>query len=190
MTTDPVASARSGSACWTAWPVPSCSFWTAYRTWSPSRAMTKSRPYPTTTMMSVTPASRTCSTACWIMGLPCSSCRTFGKSDCIRLPCPPQRITARRSRRSTLGRPFPLPLASSWRGAVLDQRECGAAVARRVVVDLVHQTAHDEDPIPAFPGLVEIRWDVRVRVEGGAAIADGQHHLRLVNVQAEGDLVA
>src|SRR3712207_1610374 len=44
------------------------------------------------------PAFRMLSTECWITDLPCSSSRTFGRSDFIRVPLPPARIIARTPR--------------------------------------------------------------------------------------------
>ena len=91
----PSPSSSSGTACCTAWPVPCCGCCNAKcrPSWPPNACLTRSAPWPTTTVMRAGASSRALASTCANMGLPASVCSTLGRSDCMRLPSPAARIT-------------------------------------------------------------------------------------------------
>src|SRR5438067_3525194 len=129
-------------------------------------------------MMSVTPAARTCSTECSIMDVPWISWSTLGRSDCMRLPLPPARMTARVSCSAIVV----LSLRCMVRTAieVLHQPQRSARAVRPLVVHLVHQAMDDEHPVPVFLWRVQVGRLVGVEIELCAHVVDGDQEPRLV----------
>ena len=88
------SSGSAGTACCTAWPVPSCGIWRTNARSAPAKAAsTASAPWPVTTMQRAgASASRGVHT--WpSSGLPPSACSTLGRAERIRVPLPAAMIT-------------------------------------------------------------------------------------------------
>jgi len=94
------SSGSTGTACCTAWPVPSWGIWRTKLRASPKLARiassTNSAPWPVITTWRSAFSEAVVRTTCDSMGWPASLCSTLGREDFMRVPLPAAMITMER----------------------------------------------------------------------------------------------
>jgi hypothetical protein len=78
-------------------------------------------------------------------------------------------------------------LSGCGAAAVLHEPQRRTLLGRRVILDLVHQAADDEDPVASLLRLVQVRWLVGCQVELRSPVADRQLDPRLVDGEVQLD---